>query len=307
MKINPVYKKELRISVRTVKMAFIIFFYNLLLAIIGLFAFYLSFEESAMYGGIDYSNMLSIYTTIAVLEICLVLFIVPGFTSSSITGERERQTLEILLTTKLKPIEIVLGKLGSSISSLLLLVFSSLPILAISFAVGGIRFIDLLQLMLLAIVIAVFIGSIGIFFSTIARKTTSATVFTYGTVIVLILGTAAIVFAAYLLISFKMGKQYASGGVYNAPDVGNLILILLVNPIVTMIAMITDQFGNYSEFAKILSEYGKGNSTIIENWFVVSVILQLVLSAAFILGAARFLNPLRKRRRGRGKRDSLEG
>lgn len=295
MKINPVYKKELKISVRSVKMSFVIFFYNLLLAIIGLFAFYLSFEEAAIYGGIDYSNMLSIYTTIAALEICLVLFIVPGFTSGTIAGERERQTLEILLTTKLKPMEIILGKLGSSISSLLLLVFSSLPILAIAFAVGGVGFIDLLQLMFLAIVTAIFVGSMGILFSTASKKTTHATVFTYGSVVLIILGTAAIVVAAYLLISYKTNNQYAIGGIYVKPDVGNLILILLINPIITLIAMITDQFGSRLEFTNILADYGKGIPFIVEHWFVFSIVLQLILSVVFILWAAKLLDPLRKK------------
>lgn len=303
MKINPVYKKELKLNVRTVKMSFVIFFYNLLLAIIGLFAFYLSFEDAAIYGGIDYTNMLSIYTTIAVLEICLVLFIVPGFTSSSISGERERQTLEILLTTKLRPIEIILGKLGSSISSLLLLVFSSLPILAIAFAAGGVGFMDLLQLMFLAIVTAIFIGSMGIFFSTASKKTTNATVFTYGFVLLLILGTVAIVVAAFLIISYKTGNQYTTNGVYIKPDVGNLILILLINPIVTLISMITDQFGNYSEFYNMLDEFGKGNPYIVDHWFIISVVLQLILSVVFILGAARLLDPLRKKRIGARDKD----
>ena len=297
MRINPVYKKELKISVRTIKMALALFFYNLLLGTIGLFAFHLSFEESSIYGGINYSNMLTIYTIIAVLEMCLILFIVPAFTSGSISGERERQTLEILLTTRLRPMDIILGKLESSISSLLLLVFSSLPILGIAFAVGGIRFIDLFQLMLLALVTAIFIGSIGIFFSAVSRRTTLATVYTYGFILIIILGTAAIVYGAYQIAALKAGSRYSGDSIYIPPDIGNLILVLLVNPIVTIISMITKQFGNYSEFTHTLMRYGKGNPFIMEHWFIVSVTVQLFLSVLFILSAARRLNPLGKRRK----------
>lgn len=285
MKINPVYKKELKISVRTVKMALVLFFYNLLLGIIGLFAVHLSFEKKAMYGGINYSSMLTIYAIIAVLEICLVLFIIPGFTSGSISGERERQTLEILLTTKLRPLDIILGKLESSISSLLLVVFSSLPILGITFAVGGIHFFDLLQLMFLVIVTAIFIGTIGIFFSAVGKTTTLATVYTYGVILFLILGTTAIVYGAYLLASFGLGD-------YNA---GNLILILLVNPIVTIISMITKQVGSDTEFTKILMNYGKANLFVMEHWFIISVGIQFILSVVFIRIAAKKLDPLRQK------------
>lgn len=296
MNINPVYKKELKISVRTAKMAMIIFAYNLLLAVIGLFAFYLTFEESVKYGRVNYSDMLTIYTAIGVIEVGLVLFIVPAFTSGAISGERERQTLEILLTTSLRPIEIILGKLGSSISSLLLLVFSSLPILALVFAVGGIGFKDLIQLMLLAIVTAVFVGSIGLFFSTVFKKTTPATVFTYGTVILLILGTIALVWGVYLGMSMGTKNQYDANGNYILPDVGNLLLILLLNPIVTIVSMITEQFGSHSEFVAFLESFGTVNTFVVEHWFVTSIVLQMVLSVIFVFCASKLLNPLRKKK-----------
>lgn len=296
MRINPVYHKELKISVRTRKMAFIIFSYNLLLSLIGLFSFYLSFDDAMTYNYVNYSNILSIYTTIAVIEIGLVLFIVPGFTSSAISGERERQTLEILLTTKLKPMEIILGKLSASISSLILLVLSSLPVLSIVFAVGGIGILDLLQLMFLAIVTAIFIGSIGIFFSTVFKKTTLATVFTYGSVVFLVVGTAAIVLGIYLVLELNLRNQTSPEGVYLSPDVGNVILILLINPMVTMVAMVMDQFGNYIEFNELLGQYGQGYPFIVENWFVISIMIQLILSIGIIYWSAKLLDPLRKRR-----------
>lgn len=296
MRINPVYHKELKISVRTRKMAFIIFSYNLLLSLIGLFSFYLSFDDAMTYNYVNYSNILSIYTTIAVIEIGLVLFIVPGFTSSAISGERERQTLEILLTTKLKPMEIILGKLSASISSLILLVLSSLPVLSIVFAVGGIGILDLLQLMFLAIVTAIFIGSIGIFFSTVFKKTTLATIFTYGSVVFLVVGTAAIVLGIYLVLELNLRNQTSPEGVYLSPDVGNVILILLINPMVTMVAMVMDQFGNYIEFNELLGQYGQGYPFIVENWFVISIMIQLILSIGIIYWSAKLLDPLRKRR-----------
>ncbi|MGH3370680.1 MAG: ABC transporter permease, partial [Nocardioidaceae bacterium] len=46
----------------------------------------------------------------------LVLFLVPGYTSGAIAGERERQTLVPLQVTLLKPWQIVIGKLGASVA-----------------------------------------------------------------------------------------------------------------------------------------------------------------------------------------------
>lgn len=296
MKRNPIYEKELKIQVRTMKMAWILFGYNIILGIIGLFAFYLTFEKGSTYYSIDYTNILNIYGIIAMIEMCLILFITPGLNAGAISGERERQTLEILLTTKLKPIEIILGKLGASISSIILLVFSSLPILAIIFAVGGIRFIDLFQFLCLAIVTAVFIGSLGIFFSALFQKNITATVFTYGSVVVLIFGTIGMIMGIYLLLAIRTPYAYSDIGVYTGPDVGYLLLILLVNPIITLAAMITGQMGAPNQFAQYLEEYGQISPWIIEHWFLISITMQLLMAIILLYQAGRLLNPFRKKR-----------
>ena len=120
--INPVYKKELKTSVRSMKIALTLLAYNGLLALIGLISFYALFE-SARYNGMDHGLILMIYAILVVMEFGLILFVIPAYTSSAISGERERQTLEILLTTSMKPSQIIRGKLFSSISTVLLLVF----------------------------------------------------------------------------------------------------------------------------------------------------------------------------------------
>ncbi len=63
--------------------------------------------------------------------------------AGSIAGERERQTLDMLLATKMKPWSIVLGKLESSLSSVLMLAVSSLPVLSIVFIFGGVGILEL--------------------------------------------------------------------------------------------------------------------------------------------------------------------
>lgn len=296
MKINPVYKKELKIGVRTIKLSLIIFGYNLLLAIIGLFAFYMNFEMSSK-ANINYSNIVNIYSTIAILQFGLVLFIVPAYTAGSISGERERQTLEIMLTSKLKPLQIILGKLASSISTILLLVISSLPIMAIIFSVGGIRFRDLLQLMFLMFVTAIFVGSIGIFFSTLFKKTIPATVFTYGTIIAIILGTLSLVSAVYTLGNWNIQKQYVGSIKMPSMDLGNFILILLINPALTMGSMLVGQYGSGNVVDSYLSQYGNPNTFVADNWFVISVSIQLVISGILILCSARLLDPLKKKKK----------
>lgn len=296
MRINPVYQKELKTSVRSIRTAIILLGYNGILALFGLFAFYITFEYDSRYGGtVDYSSILQIYTIITAAEFGLALFTVPALTAASISGEREKQTLEILLTTKLTPFQIILGKLASSISMMILLAFSSLPILAIVFTIGGVTLQDFIEFMLLIVVTAVFVGSIGIFFSTLFKKTTSATVSTYGVLLVLGLGTLAILWAIKIIIEIKINKFSGSGILHQTPDVGNWILILLINPGVTFFSMIEDQIGTGSGLTAFFGNFGTISTEIQKYWFFLSVVLQLGVSAILLGCSARLLDPLRER------------
>lgn len=293
--INPVYKKELKLNVRTMRMALTILFYNAILAFIGLVCFYLVFSSGRYYGSIDYSNILVIYLIISIIEIGLVMFVVPAFTASAIAGERERQTLEILLTTRLKPMQIIMGKLLSSISNVLLLVFSSMPILSIVFTVGGVNFRDLLQLVFMTLILAIYIGSMGIFFSTLFKKTVPATVFTYGGVIFLTLGTIFIVVVSYLICDNINQQNYMNAVSYTSTDIGNATLILLLNPAITMVSMVAQQYGSASILTSFISSFGRCNRFIMEHWFWCSVVAQMLVSMIFLFSAARLLNPLKRK------------
>jgi ABC-type transport system involved in multi-copper enzyme maturation permease subunit len=296
MRINPVYQKELKTSVRSIRTAVILLGYNAILALFGLFAFYITFEYDSRYGGTaDYASILQIYAIITAAEFGLVLFTVPALTAASISGEREKQTLEILLTTKLTPFQIILGKLASSISMVILLAVSSLPVLAIVFTVGGITLRDFLVFMLLIVVTAIFIGSIGIFFSTLFKKTTSATVTTYGVLLFLGIGTIAILWAIRLVIEIKMNQSAAGGILYQTPDAGNWILILLMNPGVTFFSMIEDQIGTGSRLTKFMGNFGTISMGLQNAWFYVSIFIQLGVSAILLICSAKLLDPLRDR------------
>lgn len=293
-RVNPVYKKELKISVRTARMSLIIFGYNLVLALIGLLAFYFAFNYGN-YNISDYSEILKIYIFLAGIEFALVLFVVPAFTSNAISGEREKQTLEILLTTRLNPEKIIWGKLMSSISSTLLLVFSSLPILSIVFSVGGIQLLDLIALMAFCLVTAVFIGSIGIFFSTMFKRTVPSTIFTYGSIILLIAGTFAAVIVGTMVSEQAYSRQYYAAGLetaYQPPGVGNLILLLLINPAFSLVSLLGGQFCGTGYVTYLLQSVGSTHSFILSHWYGISIGLQMLISLILLKISAKKLNPL---------------
>ncbi|MCH5268400.1 MAG: ABC transporter permease subunit [Lachnospiraceae bacterium] len=290
---NPVFAKETKIQVRNIKFALTILFYNLILIAIAVFGFEVIFNNDFS-GNVNYGDAIYVYDMLICLESLMVGFLVPAFTAGSIAGEREKQTLEILLTTTLKPMEIVWGKLMASICMILLLVVSSLPVISIIFTVGGINLTHLLQFICLVFVAAILIGSIGVWASAMLKKTVLATVFTFGGIIILC-GISLIVVG---LVSLIANMIYAVNyGTWNTPDpnISPVLLILLFNPGVSLVEMIMNQSGGFGMMAEMNDALGGGlPKFLVNHWFLFSLISQMGLAAFFMKQAEAFLNPLRE-------------
>ncbi|MFA9377352.1 MAG: ABC transporter permease [Lachnotalea sp.] len=290
MKANPVFRKELRMFERSIKISWIILIYNLVLAIVTLAIFYVMLDSSKFTGSIEYANMIEIYVVIAYIQFGMLLLIVPGLTAGAISGERERQTLDILLSTQMKPWQIIVGKLESSLSIVLLLAITSIPIVSIVFVFGGIKLLDVIILIILLFVEAIFIGSIGLLFSSVFKKSTTATVLTYATLLSIFGGTYLIVQGSYLLEVARtatLDNQMA--------DIKGIIYILLINPIITFAGLINGQTSNSKEILSICNGFGNyDNSLIVKYWIWISMGMQLALSYLFIFIAQANINPLRE-------------
>lgn len=295
LRLNPVYQKELRTTARSLRSYIIIFAFNSLLSLFGLFALYFTFEyQQSLGNSVQYSAILEIYTVITGVEFFLLLLVVPAVTAGAISGEKERQTLEILLTTKMSPSSIIRGKLLASISMMLLLAFSSLPVIALVFSIGGITLRDLGGFLLLILETAVYLGSIGIFFSALLKKSTSATVAVYGIVLLLCIGTFGAVFGIHFLTQIHL-NHIAADEIAMQADIGNWMLLLLVNPIATYLSVLKGQTGTGRSLAEIYGKYGNLSSVWNEHWFLISVIIQIIIAVLLLFWSAALLNPLKRR------------
>ena len=150
-KMNPILRKELRLGSRSIKIPLALMFYNIVLALI---AVVMIFSVNAVGGisgafssngdAIDFSGFLYIFQVIGWTQLGITLLIVPILSAGSISGEREKQTLEIMLTTPEKPFSIIWGKLLASLSNFIMFIVTSIPIMAISFVLGGLNWFALL-------------------------------------------------------------------------------------------------------------------------------------------------------------------
>lgn len=293
MKINPMLKKEIMVNVRGIRLTVMMLVFNLVLAIIGLVVFYYILETARWSGSIDYSSTIMLYTVLMVIQFLLLAFMVPALTAGAISGERERQTLDILLASTLTPGKIVFGKLSSSILSVILMIISSIPIMSLIFIFGGIEIWDLFANVIFLIYIALFAGSIGIYCSARFKKTTGATAAAYGFVLFLGFGTVILTILLAFIYSFT-----GNGG----KDVIKWIvmLILLFNPGATLVEIIGAQLGEGSLMENLFYESGL-LGFIAEHWIFFSILFQCIIMVIMMRGAVKRVNPLyQKRSRKKG-------
>src|SRR5262249_3938132 len=84
----------------------------------------------------DFAN--SCFVALMTSQLIAVVLLTPAYTAGAIAEEKERQTLELLLTTALTDEEIVLGKLLARLANLGLVLLTGLPVLSLMELWGGI-------------------------------------------------------------------------------------------------------------------------------------------------------------------------
>lgn len=291
MRKNPVLENERKRYTRNMKCAWIILGVNLVLAIAALLTqIGVSGREHYM-TILQYRFPVQCYVIMSYGLFLTICMLIPGIAGGSIAGERERRTLDLLLTTHLSPWKIVWGKLESSIFLIFMISFSTLPVIGLVMIYGGITLVNLLQLILGLVITGVFIGSIGIFYSAWARKTTVAVILSYVTVVLLILGTIGILFGVrYVQITQGMYRDEFTGA-----DVGGLIYLLYLNPAVTISGLIGQQTTNSYELVRICSYFGDySHSFGVEHMVVLSILIQLICSVGLLILAGRRIQNGRK-------------
>ena len=298
MKMNPVYKRELKVNSRSIRMALILLIFNGILSAVALFNMYSVVDQVRMTAEIQYSRFLELYVFVASIEFVMLMFIMPALTSNSISGERERQTLDLMLTTTMKPGSIVWGKLASAFTAMLLLVVSSFPALSLVFVYGGVTVTDMALLLLCYVTVALLSGGIGVFFSALFKRSTLANVCAYITIIFLVAGTYAINIFTYRMSQNEISSYMnAIDSVTRQATSGGSLYLLLLNPAVTFYTMINQQAGDSNVSRTLRNFFGAHpQNFVIEHWTEISIVLQTLIALLFI-GAAVFAVTPRQRRK----------
>lgn len=275
---NPVLINELKVRMRANRSAWVITAYLLILGGVALTFIYMLTGQERRY---DPEQTRMIFMMLSVLQLGMVGFFTPGLTAGVISGERERQTLSVLMTTNLTATKLILGKWLASLSFMIFLVITSIPLYGIVFLFGGIAPKQIFEVFAFYLITMLAVGSLGVMFSTIFKRTGVSTVVTYAVAFAYVAGT----FFLSVVIREVLQNQYRSAGIsarqidYFWPD-----LLLSINPVAAMLEIFDE------------SPFGHRNFTLfsLDSYWIYFIFLTLL--TVFALGYAIYrIKPVRPR------------
>jgi len=275
---------------------------GLYLGLLGLFA-YLAFAVQVGTAGsqLGFAQIgRNVFTVLAVVQLALVCLFAPAVAAGAISGESERQTLDVLLVSSMTPFAIVWGKLVTSVAYILLLISVAVPLFATVFLFGGIDLGQFMVTQVLTVTTALAVGAVSLFFSTFMRRTLLATVVAYGLTFAGTVGTLVI----GALLTALEAVQRSGPSVPRSPAPHPL---LLANPIFAMVTVLqTIPMGSVT-LGKVLPllvlspASGSAFGPVVQPWLA-TVLVQAVLVTASVLGSVRMLRGRRILRRLRPRR-----
>ena len=208
---NPIIAKEVHSRMRNARALILLIGFVAIMAAIGYVSYRNLDPETSRVTALTSSGT-KVFVPLAWAALAMLSLFVPGLLGGAIAGERERQTLDLLLCTPMRPGRIIMGKLVASLLFILFLVVASLPIFSIVFILGGIPFVLVFQVFVILVATVFMFGSFGIMCSVLLKRSAQATLSAF------VLATLA--YLGPLLFSNLLHSSYYSYGIgSSAPPV----------------------------------------------------------------------------------------
>lgn len=168
-----------------------------------------------------------IFAALLMLMTLQVVFLAASATAGSISLEREKQTIELLIATPISSLAIVLGKLLSALVYVFLLIAASIPLMAVVFVYGGVGPEDVLRGYIVLIATALGLGSFGLLCSSLVKRTTAATAIT-------IFGVLAVTIGSIFVLGFwqALGRFDDNGNREGLFGIRSPVILAYLNPFV---------------------------------------------------------------------------
>ena len=283
--------KELRLCMRRERTIWLVVLSILLVGLIGWF-FISRFSNFNGNGNITLNDIGTyLYMLLSFVQLFLIIFITPAFTATAINGEKERQTFDLLLCSRISAFSLIAGKLVAGLANALLLIASSIPLFSLVFFFGGISPFQIISALLVFVSTTLITGTFSLFCSTLISRPAISTSVTY-MVCVLWLFLPLIIFTT-VYSSGNWLQILGSVGLFQSPFfLSQPSPMLLWNPLLALV--------NTYPVGSSMSAYTL-HGLHISPW-VAYVFLNLIASALFfllsvsIVKAATPIRLLRKRK-----------
>jgi ABC-type transport system involved in multi-copper enzyme maturation permease subunit len=169
---NPVLVRELRSRFRGPRAFNVLFAFLSLLALVILLA---SNNARSSYPGSYRGNASllgeQIFLWVSSAEFLFLAVTTPALTFNAISGEKERQTYELLMATPLSGWAILRGKFGAAMAYVLLLMASAMPLMSIAFLFGGVTLGQVLKVQVSILLAGALFCAIGLCASAFVTRT----------------------------------------------------------------------------------------------------------------------------------------
>jgi ABC-type transport system involved in multi-copper enzyme maturation permease subunit len=264
------------------------------------------------------------FLAIITLLTIVTLILAPASTAGAISLEREKQTLDLLVTTPISSLAIVLGKLLSALTWIFLLLLASIPIVSLVFTFGGVAPEDVVRAYLVLFVTAIFYGAMGLFISALVKRTQAATIINLVLVIALTAGTTFI-FIFWVVMTGNSGvfpdQPRRDEGFFESLTRRPPEALEWWNPFVAQVdvmcgtetgfggscQLVAGVTGNEQGFFNDAN--GDGNVPLRDSYWPRSLAAMAVTALILILASVQLVSPTRRWRirRGRGRPAPAEG
>lgn len=245
---NAVLGKELVTRMRGWRSALILTVY---MSVLGLIAIGFLIQSSGPSLGQSSQVGIQLFQDLAVFQLFLILFVIPASTAGSISGERQRQTWELLLVTRLSSLAIAWGKLCAGLAFGLLLVLASLPLFSLVFLFGGVAPDDVVHTYVIFLATILFLGVISLFVSVLTSRLAVSMI--VSNVVALFLSVGLTLFTVYLASQNQYAPIMRGGGfvpgfggpIYSyggpgAPITPTITPLAQLDPLVALVSALPD-------------------------------------------------------------------
>ncbi len=264
--------KELRLRMRRERTIWLIVLYILLMGLIGWF-FIGRFSNFNGSGNMTLNDIgTDLYMLLSIVQLILIIFITPAFTATAVNGEKERQTFDLLLCSRISAFSLIGGKLVAGLANALLLIAASIPLFSLVFFFGGITPFQISSALLVFISTTLIIGTFSLFCSTLISRPAVSTSVAYMASVLWIFMPLVIFITLYA--SSNWYQIFSSAGFFQSPLLLNQPSpLLLWNPLLALV--------NTYPFGSAMTRYTL-HGLHLSPW-TAYVILNLIASALFFL------------------------